>query len=160
VGLGTAAQFPGLSQFVDRPDRLAYFQKRFNAHRVWSTPPTQRHDLPDKLKFLPHEFTSALGSPIPESGGTVDGIVVPKLRPPEDSRCRRLGERETHDVLSRNYFDSKRDLLYPRFLSTPFVPRMSEANDLLKSLLQLPSWEYTFSTDDVPDFPGFQPAQS
>jgi len=111
VGLGTALQFPGLSDLVENPDLMLYPRRRFSASRLARTPRSRWPFLDDKLQLLPEELDSYLGMPGVAPGGRPGGrlcaLVVPQMRKkPVAPEARALGRRALSRLLSDNLLDA------------------------------------------------------
>lgn len=118
IGMGTALQHPQLKPLIERPDRLAYYQKAFEPERVWNTPPEHMPELPDKLKLLPTEFTDLFQVGVPLTDSVADRLLIPALvdRPAQHVSVSSMPFDKVFELVTRNYFASESDKLYPRWL--------------------------------------------
>ena len=151
IGLGTAMQFGPLEHWIKRPDQLSYYQKYFEPDRVWSTPPEQLAQLPDRLKIYPCEFAEVFDAPKPIASGIVEAVIVPSLDPNLSLEFRAIESEAIFETLRLSHVAPDRDPIYPRWLRfSNNAPIATDPTPALKTLSEnTPAWSMSGIAGDI-----------
>lgn len=147
IGLGTLMQFRELDKLIDSPETLLYPTNRFSRRRVRRTPVHARHELHDKLQFLPEELSEHLNCPQASPGGIIEGVVVPSVsRTDSAARCISLEPDYLQKSLSRNFMGIDVDPNRPQWVCGPTPKPDAMAEHATISLLaKVKSVEFQYS---------------
>ncbi len=131
VGIGTALQFEGLAGLIPSPDGVLCPQRRFDRRRVAAAAAEVRMGLPDKLALLSSEFCERVGGGPPLLGGTVFGIVEPRLKLDAAALvCHGLPHEAVRRLLSSNRLGRGRDRFFPEWLDLGFAASPDQVAEL------------------------------
>lgn len=144
IGMGTAQQYPDIMQYVYRPERCLYPNRRMNIQRLRATPEAKWASLRDKVQLLVPELNAVFGHSKAVQGGGISGVIVPAIVKDGDATYKDkavvLEQEYLRKVVTRNRISTKRDSRYPAWLPLAFEPLSEDSSTgLTKAICRLPS---------------------
>lgn len=138
IGLGTAAQYPGLANFVRNPELMMSPTRRFSPAAIRNVDISEWYKLDGKIQLLASEMVGVLAAPEYLSGGVIAKVLLPNIGFNARYKAEPVDSWELQGVLRNNYIPQVWEMHYPNWLPLGFEEvTSSAAEELLSELSQL-----------------------